>query len=119
VTARDKAEQTRRSPGTTDAALFAFTHDILRTLPAVENVVKSLKPGGRIVAIGMKWAPWWALATNWRSWRGARNYITTFEGFGRPWSHLERLVSSIEVEPLIQPMPTMGQVGIYVAVAQK
>ncbi len=58
-------------PVTADAALFSFTHDIMRTPRAVENAVKSLKPGGRIVAMGCKWAPWWALATNWRTWRGS------------------------------------------------
>jgi ubiquinone/menaquinone biosynthesis C-methylase UbiE len=108
-----------RIPVTADAALFSFTHDIMRTPRAVENVVKSLKPGGRIVAMGGKWAPWWALATNWRTWRGVRNFITTFEGFARPWSHLERLVSSIEVESLIHPMPPVGRAGMYVAVARK
>jgi ubiquinone/menaquinone biosynthesis C-methylase UbiE len=106
-------------PAVADAALFSFTHDIMRTPVAVGNVVKSLKPGGRIVAMGGKWAPWWALAANWRSWRRVRKFITTFEGYGRPWSHLEGLVSSIEVESLILPMPILGHVGTYVAVARK
>ncbi len=119
ITLINSAVEDAQIPVAADAALFAFTHDIMRTPRAVENVVKSLKPGGRIVAMGGKWGPWWALASNWRSWRGVRNFITTFEGYGKPWSQLERLVSSIEVELLIQPMPTIGDVGMYVAVARK
>jgi ubiquinone/menaquinone biosynthesis C-methylase UbiE len=119
ITLINSAAEDATIPVTADAALFSFTHDIMRTPRSVEHGVRSLKPGARIVAIGMKWAPWLALDVNWRTWRGARNFITIFEGFGRPWSHLERLVSSIEVDSLIQPMPTMGHVGVYVAVARK
>ena len=119
ITLINSAVEDAKIPVTADAALFSFTHDIMRTPRAVENVVKSLKPRGRIVAMGAKWAPWWALATNLRTWRGVRNFITTFEGFGRPWTHLERLVSSIDVESLIHPMPPVGHAGMYVAVARK
>jgi len=83
-----------------DAALFHFTHDIMRTPRALENVVKHVKPGGRVVAIGIQWAPWWRLRANLRTWRLARAYTTTFEGLGAPWSHLEVLVSDLRAEPL-------------------
>ena len=43
--------------GEADAALFSFTHDIMRTPRALQNVVAHLKPGARIVAFGVKWAP--------------------------------------------------------------
>ena len=79
-------------PGEVDAALFALSHDIMRSRQAVENVVSHVKPGGRISAVGMTWNPWWALPFNivhaWRLRRGA----TTYEGLGRPWTHLEKLV---------------------------
>jgi ubiquinone/menaquinone biosynthesis C-methylase UbiE len=106
-------------PAGADAALISFSHDIMRTPKGLENVIRSLKPGARIVAVGMKWAPWWALGVNLRTWRIARTFITTFEGFSRPWSHLANLVSSLEVEPLVLSQSNRGSVGIYIAVGQK
>jgi ubiquinone/menaquinone biosynthesis C-methylase UbiE len=102
-----------------DAALISFSHDIMRTAKALENVIRSLKPGARIVAVGMKWAPWWALGVNLRTWRIARQFITTFEGFSRPWCHLDKLVSSLEVEPMVSSLGSSGSVGIYIAVGCK
>jgi len=32
------------------------------------------------------------------TWQLNRDYATTFEGFGRPWSHLERLAGPVDVE---------------------
>ena len=79
-------------PGEADAALFALSHDIMRSPKAVENVVRHVKPGGRISMVGMTWNPWWSPPFNivhaWRLRRGA----TTYEGLGRPWTHLEQLV---------------------------
>ncbi|MBV8056301.1 MAG: methyltransferase domain-containing protein [Deltaproteobacteria bacterium] len=106
-------------PVTADAALFYLTHDIMRTTRAVHNIVSSLRDGGRIVVMGRRWVPWWKLLTNWRTWQGARRFVTTFEGFWKSWSHLERLVSSLEVEMVVQPGPTGGRAGTYVAVARK
>jgi len=78
--------------GEVDAALLALSHDIMRSPKAVENVVRHVKLGGRISVVGMTWNPWWALPFNivhaFRLRRGA----TTFEGLGRPWTHLEKLV---------------------------
>jgi len=119
ITLIDSAVEDAQISVTADAALFSFSHDIMRTPLAVQNVVRSLKPGARIVVTGMKWAPWWALATNWRTWRGTRNFISTFEGFSKPWSHLAKLVSSLEVESLIRPAPNMGKVSMYIAVGRK
>jgi len=83
-----------------DAALFHFTHDIMRTPRAVANVVKHLKPGGHVVAIGIKWAPWWRVRANLRTWRLARAYTTTFEGLRAPWSHLADLIPDLHADSL-------------------
>ena len=42
-----------------DGALLCATHDILRSAPALENILGRVKEGGRVVATGPKWAPWW------------------------------------------------------------
>jgi len=105
--------------GEADAALFSFTHDIMRTPHALQNVVAHLKPGARIVAFGVKWAPWWRLLTNWRTWRGSRGFVTTFEGFRKPWSNLETMISSLEAKCAIESTPVVGRVGLYIAFGKK
>ena len=88
-------------PVEADAALFCGTHDILRSPAALENVVGQLKPGARVVAAGPKWVSPWradALALNLYTWQVHRPFVTTFEGFDRPWSHLARLIPDLQVE---------------------
>jgi ubiquinone/menaquinone biosynthesis C-methylase UbiE len=86
-----------------DAALLCATHDILRSPPALKNVLRHVKDGGRIVAAGPKWAPWWrpdAASLDLCTWQINQDYVTTFEGFGRPCSHLAELVPDLEVEEM-------------------
>ena len=92
------AEEQLRPDDALDAALFCFTHDVLRSRPTLEAVVGRLKPGGRVAAVGPMWAPWWAPAMNLLVWYVTSDYVTTFEGFSQPWSHLAALVSGLEVE---------------------
>ena len=92
------AQEQLRDDDLLDAALFCFTHDVLRSRPALEAVVGRLSPGGRIAAVGPMWAPWWAPATNLLVWYVTSDYVTTFEGFSKPWSHLADLVPGLEVE---------------------
>lgn len=86
-------------PVVADAALLCFTHDVLRTPRALQNIVAHVRPGGRIAAVGPMWAPWWAPAMNLMIWYVASQYVTTFEGFSAPWSHLARFVPELVVEP--------------------
>jgi ubiquinone/menaquinone biosynthesis C-methylase UbiE len=88
-------------PIAADAALFHFTHDIMRTPNALANVVSHLKPGARIVASGLKWAPIWAMPLNVLVWNAAMRSTSTIEGLTRPWSHLEPLVSGLELEQML------------------
>jgi ubiquinone/menaquinone biosynthesis C-methylase UbiE len=85
-------------PRGADAALFSLTHDILQSPEAVENVVRALKPGGRVASFGAKWAPWWAVPVNLGVWAIARRYVTTFSGFRKPWSQLETAGFELFVE---------------------
>jgi ubiquinone/menaquinone biosynthesis C-methylase UbiE len=81
-----------------DAMLFSFTHDVLQSPSALERVFRYMKPGARVAAASMKWAPWWTGPVNLYVWWQARRWITTFEGFGRPWRHLSRFVPNLRVE---------------------
>jgi demethylmenaquinone methyltransferase/2-methoxy-6-polyprenyl-1,4-benzoquinol methylase len=85
-------------PVAADGALFCFTHDVLRTPAALANVVGHLRPGARVAAVGPMWAPWWAPAANLVVWYCTSSYVTTYEGFSEPWSHLARLVPGLEVQ---------------------
>jgi demethylmenaquinone methyltransferase/2-methoxy-6-polyprenyl-1,4-benzoquinol methylase len=94
------AEEQLKPDEELDAALFCFTHDVLRSRPSLEAVVGRLRPGGRVAAVGPMWAPWWAPAMNLLVWYVTSDYVTTFEGFSEPWSHLAELVPQLEVERL-------------------
>jgi SAM-dependent methyltransferase len=88
-------------PAVADAALICAAHDVMRSPRALANVLGHLRSGGRIVAAGPKWAPWWqpgSVALNLSTWVMNRDFVTTFDGFDRPWSHLAHLVGDLEVE---------------------
>jgi len=85
-------------PGEVDAALFALSHDIMRSPRAVENVVQHVKPGGRISVVGMTWNPWWALPFNIVFGIRLRRGATTYEGLSRPWTHMAKLIPRLQVK---------------------
>ena len=91
-----------------DAALFLFTHDILRSDEAIRNVVRCLKPGAHVVAAGLRWAAPWAWATNCFVLAAALRSVTSLEGLGHPWSRLAEQIGEMAVSNTL-----MG--GIYIA----
>ncbi len=91
-----------------DAALFHFTHDVLREPVAVANVVDRLKVGARVVASGLNCGHLWALPVNLVVLAAALHSVSTLEGIVRPWSHLEEALGRIRVEQMM-----LG--GVYVA----
>ena len=92
----EEAELPRRA----DAVLFSAVHDVLRSLPALENVFGQLNDGVRVVAVGGKWAPRWLLGLNLLVMVAHAPFVASFEGFDRPWSHLQRFVPDLRVRPL-------------------
>ena len=88
-------------PVAADAVFFHFTHDVMRNPAALENVFRHAKPGARVVSAGRKRAPWWNVPVNVVMWRISRRYITTYEGFARPWSHLKQYVPDLRVKPVL------------------
>ena len=84
--------------GRADAALFHFTHDILRDRRAIANVLRHLKPGARVVACGLKWSRPWAVAVNLAVLAAARRSVTTLEGLREPWSHLAGRLDDLRIE---------------------
>lgn len=100
--------QAARIPHRADAALFFFTHDVLRSATAVRHVVQRLRAGARVVAVGLQWAPSWALLTNCLVMGAALRSVGTFEGLDRPWSLLAPMLEDCSVETLLGG-------GIYIA----
>jgi SAM-dependent methyltransferase len=88
-------------PATADGTLLCAVHDVMRSPAALANVLDHLRAHARIVAGGPKWAPWrgsHGVSMNYKTWKMNRGCVTTFEGFGRPWSHLQLLVDNLVVD---------------------
>jgi ubiquinone/menaquinone biosynthesis C-methylase UbiE len=103
VTLIESSAEEAEIPEQADAVLFSAAHDILRSPGALENVLRQVRAGARVVAGGPKWAPWWAPWGPWLNactWEVNRPYVTTWEGFSRPWSVLERFIPDLNVEAI-------------------
>ena len=85
---------------TADAALFCAVHDILQSPDALRNVMDHLRPGAPVAAGGGKWAAPWMVAVNLQARMLHAPYVRSFEGFGRPWNHLEQLLDDVHVREL-------------------
>jgi trans-aconitate methyltransferase len=83
-----------------DAALFCAVHDIMQSPDALRNVLGSLRPGAWVAAGGGKWAAPAMLAVNLQARMLHAPYVDSFEGFDRPWQHLEQLVEDVQVREL-------------------
>lgn len=99
---------TAQVPILADAALFHFTHDVLRESAAIGNMLAHLKRGARVVASGLQWAPPWAWPTNAFVLLAAMYSVTSLEGLGNPWDKLARRLTDVEVQTVL-----MG--GVYIA----
>ena len=88
-------------PVQADAALLCGVHDILCSPPALANGISHVRAGGAGCRRGREVGAVVAteqLPTEPRVWLLNRDYVTTFEGFPRPWSHLARLLPELDVE---------------------
>ena len=94
--------------GRADAALFHFTHDILRDDVALDHLFAHLKPGAHVVATGLQWAPPWMWPTNAFVLAAALHSVTSLEGLGRPWDKLAQRLTDVEIDTAL-----LG--GIYIA----
>jgi acyl dehydratase/SAM-dependent methyltransferase len=97
VTLLEASAEEATVPGPVDAVLFAFTHDVMRSPKALANMLGQVRLGGRLAAAGPKWTAF-APQLNPLVWQVAREYVTSFEGFRRPWAELERVVPDLWVE---------------------
>jgi SAM-dependent methyltransferase len=76
------------APGTVDAFLLMFTHDLLQSQTAIRALLAAARPGARMALAGGKFfsGPL-ALLNPWVRWR-QRPYCTTFANYDAPWRTL-------------------------------
>lgn len=97
VTLLQAPAEEARWRGRADAALFHFTHDILRQPAALDNTLAHLRPGARVVATGLQWAPPWAWPVNLFVLGAASYSVTSFDGLAQPWCALAERLENFEV----------------------
>ena len=100
VTLVQSQAEDARLEATADAALFCAVHDILQSPDALRNVMASLRPGAWVAAGGGKWAAPMMVAVNSTVRMLHAPYVRSFNGFDRPWRHLERLVEDVHVQEM-------------------
>lgn len=81
-----------------DALLFHYTHDVLQSPAALNNVFGATRPGARVALAGIKTVHpllWplnlWARARGWR-------YRTTSANLDQPWRNLKPWVARLTVD---------------------
>jgi demethylmenaquinone methyltransferase/2-methoxy-6-polyprenyl-1,4-benzoquinol methylase len=84
----NQAAETVQLPALADAVLFNYTHDICRTPEAVANILRQVKPGGRVAMAGIKFFPWWTGPLNLLPWLKNRPYNAKAADLWHPWSHV-------------------------------
>jgi demethylmenaquinone methyltransferase/2-methoxy-6-polyprenyl-1,4-benzoquinol methylase len=85
---------------TADAALFCAVHDILQSPQALRNVLRSLRAGACVAAGGGKWAVPMMAPVNVLVRMIHAPYVRSFDGFDRPWSHLEQMTGDVHVREI-------------------
>jgi demethylmenaquinone methyltransferase/2-methoxy-6-polyprenyl-1,4-benzoquinol methylase len=100
VVITDSAATAARLTVPADAALFCAAHDVLQSPAVLNAVVRALRPGAWVTAGGGKWAAQWMFALNAQVRALHAPYVSSFDGFDRPWRHLERLLRGVRVRDL-------------------
>lgn len=85
-------------PASPEAILFSYTHDLIRSRRALENLLGQARPGARVAATSTKLYAPWLFPANWYLRYTHRAYITNFESFDAPWSRLAEHLDDFRVE---------------------
>lgn len=99
-------------PRGADAALFHFTHDVLRDPAALRHVLSHLRRDACVVACGLQWAPPWLPATNLFVLGAALYSVTCMDGLAQPWDLLAPHLRDVQLH-------RRGWGGIYILEGRK
>jgi len=84
-----------------DGALLFLTHDVLRSRQAMDAVLRAVRPGGRIVALGAQ-APAHAPRVKRLVVRLlTRRFVRSLDQLDKPWRRLEQAVGEVKVRSLL------------------
>jgi arsenite methyltransferase len=93
----EASAETVELPARADAILFSYTHDLIRSRVALENVLRQARPGARVSATSTKLYAPWLFPANWYLRYSHRSYITNFDSFEAPWSLLATYLDDFKV----------------------
>lgn len=86
-------------PEKVDALFFHYTHDILRSPTAIDNLLRQARPGARVAIAGIKFFPWWLAPLN--LWVYAKN--VGFNGapgeLSTPWDRIQPFLVEWRFQP--------------------
>lgn len=100
--------ETVQLPRPADAVLMNYVHDISRTPEAVANILRQVRPGGRVVIAGMKFFPWWTGPLNLLVWAKNRPYNAKAADLWQPWSEVAARCDGFQWEPTQWGMGYIG-----------
>jgi hypothetical protein len=100
VTLVNAAAEDLNIPAAADAMLFCATHDVLSSPQALSTVFRHARPGARVAATGGKWAAPWLWPLNLLAVQLQAPFVSSFDGFDRPWRHLAAYCSELAVRPI-------------------
>jgi ubiquinone/menaquinone biosynthesis C-methylase UbiE len=95
----EASAQDAKWQGRADAAIFHFTHDVMRSPKALDNVLAHLRPGARVVATGLQWAAPWAGPVNLFVMGAALYSVSSLDGLAQPWSELAKRLRDFDQQP--------------------
>ena len=95
-------------PAQIDAVLFNYTHDVLRSPAALDNIFSRVRSGATVAVAGMRFVSWWLAPVNFYVMLKGRPYLTTYEGLHRPWSLLEPYLDRFDTEPTLMGTGYIG-----------
>ncbi len=85
-------------PRTVDAALFNYTHDVLRSPAALANIFRQTENSAQVAAAGIKHPPRWLDPLRlYRRFKSRSCYINS-EGLDTPWDLLTGFVPDLRIE---------------------
>lgn len=98
VTLIEAAAEVVVLPGAVDALLFNYTHDVIRSPAALDNLFRQAAAGARVAVAGIKHPPRWLDPFRlYRRFKSRGCYNST-EGLDAPWDRLQALVPDLRVE---------------------
>jgi SAM-dependent methyltransferase len=112
VTLIEATAETVKLPAAVDAILFSYTHDLIRSRAALENLFAQARAGARIASTSTKLYAPWLFPANWYLKLSHRKYITNFQDFDAPWSLLATYLDDFHVStgPWTQHYVATGRV---------